>query len=151
MAYAYMSSYTSDVPFTIKAFGVALREAREAKQIGRDKLAAKIGVAKSTIQSWESGAKVPKVTNVAKVLEVLDVTMSEFFGTLEGSLRTDTTEFVKESGLQKSVRRLQDAAVGEVDPDAASHFESQADALARALVRFVKSVTIYLTHRQGCR
>src|SRR5438309_359454 len=85
MVYALRSPYTSGVPFDLTAFRQALRVERESRIGGRDKLAARIGIAKSTIQGAEMGPDIPGIDTVAKMIEAMPgLTLSSFFAQIEG-------------------------------------------------------------------
>lgn len=118
MVYGFGSSYTARVPFALAVLRAALREAREAKDIGRDALATKIGRAKSTIQSAEMGPDVPGVDTVALIVEGLGLTLSDFFLQLEST--SDGPRHVQNQSLQ-SGETLSDTAVSQNEREAAAH------------------------------
>lgn len=106
------ASYTLDVPFDMDTFRATLRATRE-KFGGREKLAGKIGIAKSTIQSAELGPDIPQIDTVARIIEGSGLTLSEFFAVLENP-RADLQNEV----LRDEPQPVQDAAsvIDEVRP-----------------------------------
>lgn len=88
MVYAFGSPYTARVAFDIAAFRSVLRAARKEHVGGRNKLAAKVGLAKSTIQNAEMGPDIPGIETVARLVEGMGLTLSSFFAQIEG-LPTD--------------------------------------------------------------
>ncbi len=83
MVYVLRSLYTRGVAFDMEAFRRALRTARETHIGGREKLADKIDVSKSTVQNAEMGPDIPGIDTVARLIEGMGLTLSEFFAALE--------------------------------------------------------------------
>lgn len=56
-----------------KEFGQRLTEAREAKEISRERLAEKMGIkSRAAVGHWETGARTPDVGTLAHLCELLD-------------------------------------------------------------------------------
>lgn len=72
------------MPFTMERFRALLRVERKARVGGRDRLAANIGVAKSTVQNAEMGPDVPGIDTVARLVGGMPgLTLAEFFAKVE--------------------------------------------------------------------
>jgi DNA-binding XRE family transcriptional regulator len=70
--------------FSMDRFRAHLRAARDAHGFGRDALAEKIGIAKTTIQNAEVGPDMPGIETVARIIEGLPgYSLSAFFRQLE--------------------------------------------------------------------
>ncbi len=63
-----------------KEIGKLLREAREKRQKKQIEVAEAIGVSPSAISQWERGEKDPKLQNVYKFCQCLDITIDELLG-----------------------------------------------------------------------
>lgn len=113
--------------FTMERFRAVLREEREARIGGRDRLADKVGVAKSTIQNAEIGPDVPGIDTVARLIEAMPgLTLEEFFAKIERGQRSSDT-----SSTGAPLARVgRDDALSEANP-------SDADTVIRTLAQLL--------------
>lgn len=65
---------------TTQEIGRLLREAREKRQKKQTEIAQAIGVSPSAISQWERGEKDPKLHNIYKFCQYLDITIDELLG-----------------------------------------------------------------------
>lgn len=65
-------------------FAHRLRVLRIDRRLSREELAAKAGLNKSTIDSWEAGRNCPQLDKALEVADVLGVTLNELVGTNVG-------------------------------------------------------------------
>lgn len=78
--------YDLAVEFQMARFRNLLRQEREARVGGRERLAERAGVHKTTIQNIETGTDMPGIDTVAKLVEAMpDFSLSAFFLQLENS------------------------------------------------------------------
>lgn len=78
------ASYTPAVSFDLARFRTLLRIERKRRVGGRDKLALRAKVNKSTVQNAEQGPDIPGIDTIAKLVEAMpDLTLSEFFRRVE--------------------------------------------------------------------
>lgn len=122
MVYHYGSLYTSRVPFDMDRFRAHLRAAREAKKVGRNTIAKKIGVSQSTIQSAEVGPDMPGIDTVARIIEAIpDLTLGRFFAQLDAA---EPSARSQSSVLQSGESLIQDPAfpVEEAHADVAANY-----------------------------
>jgi transcriptional regulator with XRE-family HTH domain len=69
-----------------RAFGQALREARQSKGISQENLAARSGLDRSFISLVERGIQSPNIAVLLKVAEVLGVSASELIAKTEAAM-----------------------------------------------------------------
>jgi transcriptional regulator with XRE-family HTH domain len=81
----------SAVAFTMERFREVLRAEREARVGGREKLADKTGINKTTIQNAEIGPDIPGIDTVARLVEGIGLTLPSFFEQIE-ALQAGTAE-----------------------------------------------------------
>ncbi|MEV4602234.1 helix-turn-helix transcriptional regulator [Amycolatopsis sp. NPDC049253] len=98
-----------------RAIGAELRRAREDAGLSARTLAARIGVAHTTVGRWESGERSPRPTDVATVLGALGTDHELREELVELSRNTDGRHWVA-SGLPEQQRQL--AALLELERDA---------------------------------
>jgi transcriptional regulator with XRE-family HTH domain len=60
-----------------KSFGPYLRETRTAKGITQTELAAKLGVAQTTISAWELGVSEPSIARLRQIARALGVKVAD--------------------------------------------------------------------------
>lgn len=96
----FWGSYTPrGVGFDMAQFRALLRSEREARVGGRDKLAERVGVAKSTIQNAEIGPDIPGIDTVARLIEAMPgLTLSSFFARVEDVERWEPELDAREAG-----------------------------------------------------
>ncbi|WP_432851554.1 helix-turn-helix domain-containing protein [Amycolatopsis sp. CA-161197] len=99
-----------------RAIGAELRRAREDAGLSARTLAARLGVAHTTVGRWESGERSPRPTDVAAVLGALGADHELREELIELSRNTDGRHWVA-SGLPEQKRQL--AALLELERDAA--------------------------------
>lgn len=58
-------------------FQIALKKLRENEGMSQKKLAEKLGLSQSTIGMWESGKNSPEYSNLLKLAEIFNVSVSE--------------------------------------------------------------------------
>jgi XRE family transcriptional regulator, regulator of sulfur utilization len=73
------------------AFGAALREARNAKGISQEQLAAAAGLDRSFISLVERGIQSPNIVVLLKLADVLKIPASELIAKMEAAIRTGFT------------------------------------------------------------
>ncbi len=114
------------VAFDMTHFREQLRAEREARIGGRDRLAGKVGLAKSTIQNAEMGPDIPGIDTVARLIEGMPgLTLSSFFAKLE------THDIGHESGRPSTGGPPRDRPLQTAAPEAAALQEELGSALAR--------------------
>jgi len=60
---------------TMSKMGKIIKSNRKEYGISRRKLAYILGVSVSTISHWENGRRIPKVSNLLKIINVLNITI----------------------------------------------------------------------------
>lgn len=60
-------------------FGKRLKEIRSEKQLNQKQVAEMLGVAVSTYANWEQGRREPSVSELHKIICVLDIQANELF------------------------------------------------------------------------
>jgi transcriptional regulator with XRE-family HTH domain len=68
-------------------FASRLRELRAQKKLRQKDLAAKLGVAQTTVANYEQGSRFPGETTLEKIADFFDVSMDYLLGRAESSLR----------------------------------------------------------------
>lgn len=58
---------------------VFIREARLAKRLSQDKLAAKVGIVQSAISNWEAGRRLKVTRHYIRIAKALGVTVDDLF------------------------------------------------------------------------
>lgn len=81
--------------------GKRIETLRKSKKISQEDLAEKVGVSRTTIYKWESGASVPNYANMQALARALETTVSFF--TDETSFECDEEEKEKESARENEV------------------------------------------------
>lgn len=54
-----------------------IRELRKAQNLSQQELAVKLGVDRSTIAKWETGAHSPRMNKMRKLTKILDCSLEE--------------------------------------------------------------------------
>lgn len=88
--------------------GTHIKKARELRELTREMLAEKLGVATTTITRWENGSREPSFSYVAALSDNLNLPISYFAG--EGPPQIeyqDRNNPQKESKLLESIQNLQ--------------------------------------------
>src|SRR5690606_33340852 len=67
--------FSSTYSHAMSTIHTRIREARQAKGLSTERLAALVGVSYQTIQQWENGKTAPKRQRLAKVADALGVTV----------------------------------------------------------------------------
>lgn len=62
------------------AFAAALREIRKRAGLSQEDLARMVGVERSTVTKWESGQNAPALPTLAKLADVLGVSVDDLLG-----------------------------------------------------------------------
>lgn len=92
--------------------GERLRNARESRGISAQKLADTLGVARSTVYSWEASKANPDPKNYKGIIELLGITLEELFGLTPPYINLTTEEIIlieayrKHPELKEGIRRL---------------------------------------------
>ena len=60
-------------------FKTNLKTIREEKQLSQNDLAKKLNVPVSTYANWEQGRREPRICDIFKILEVLEIDANELF------------------------------------------------------------------------
>lgn len=81
--------------------GKRIETLRKSKKISQEDLAEKVGVSRTTIYKWESGASVPNYANMQALARALETTVSFF--TDETSFGCDEEEREKESARENEI------------------------------------------------
>ena len=81
--------------------GKRIETLRKSKKISQEDLAEKVGVSRTTIYKWESGASVPNYANMQALARALETTVSFF--TDETSFECDEEEREKESARENEI------------------------------------------------
>lgn len=67
-----------------ESFGDRLRQLRKEKGLSLVEFAHRMKVSRPTVWSWEAGKSAPRASKVARLLDVIGVTMEELYGASEG-------------------------------------------------------------------
>ena len=81
--------------------GKRIETLRKSKKISQEDLAEKVGVSRTTIYKWESGASIPNYANMQALARALETTVSFF--TDETSFGCDEEEKEKESARENEI------------------------------------------------
>lgn len=85
----------------LKAIGIRIKEAREAKHLTQEQLAEIVGLSSTHISVIERGVKAPKLETFIEIANALDVTSdSLLLDVLDNSLQIAATE------LSEQIKRL---------------------------------------------
>ena len=76
-------------------FGENLKTIRKTKGYTQEELAIKIHVVRQTISKWEKGLSVPDADTLSKLVDVLEINVSELLGS-EIKEETDKNEIAKQ-------------------------------------------------------
>ena len=67
-------------PACSNRLGELIRERRMAKKMTQEMLASIFGMNKNTVGAWEQGRNTPKVEDIPKLCDVLEINLYDFFG-----------------------------------------------------------------------
>ena len=67
-------------PACSNRLGELIRERRMAKKMTQEMLASIFGMNKNTVGAWEQGRNTPKVEDIPKLCDVLEISLYDFFG-----------------------------------------------------------------------
>ena len=84
-------------------FGDTLKTIRKQKGFTQEELAIKINVVRQTVSKWEKGLSVPDADILAKIADVLEVSVSELLG---GNIKEENDHNEKEEQLAKIKEQL---------------------------------------------
>jgi DNA-binding XRE family transcriptional regulator len=134
--------------FELSKFKTLLREQREARVGGRNRLEELSGVNRTTIQNIETGDDEPRITTIAKLIEAMPgLSLSAFFLQLETAAQNDLSRQsagVTSATLRKNVpatgppARLREGSVDVVTSDA--HSVSIAQVKSELLIAIADSL-----------
>lgn len=87
------------------ALGARLRGAREAAELTQDELAAKIGILQGSISAFETGAVMPSVETLAKIVDATRSSMDYLTGKGEMAQELEKLETILLNSLNRRVLR----------------------------------------------
>ena len=70
-----------------KAFGLAVRKLRIAKDLTQEELGFESGLTRAYISSIELDQKLPSITTIAKVAQALELSLSELMGFVDKEMK----------------------------------------------------------------
>lgn len=125
------SSYDPGVPFELARFREALKRERKTRVGGRDKLADRAGVNKTTIQNAESGPDIPKIDTIARLVEAMPgLSLSAFFLQIEQPSSDQGNALHKETEIITVTPSVGDSSKGGGDAHSVSGDRDDLSALA---------------------
>ena len=72
-----------------EAVGARLRQARERARLGADRVADKLGVAKTTVGYWETGRSFPSVEHLTALLRLYGISADWLLGVLPEEIESE--------------------------------------------------------------
>lgn len=89
-------------------FQIALKKLRENNGMSQKKLAEELGLSQSTIGMWESGKNRPEYSNLLKLAEIFNVSVSELTENesfeIEKDPHNNSNEIVDKNNLEKIIQ-----------------------------------------------
>ena len=79
--------------YDVKNFGERLQILRKAKQMTQEELAHRTGITGQAVSKWETGQSFPDITLIPALAEILDTTVSHFFGEETPSPMSEDTKY----------------------------------------------------------
>jgi len=70
-----------------KAFGLAVRKLRIAKDLTQEELGFESGLTRAYISSIELDQKLPSITTIAKLAQALELSLSELMGFVDKEMK----------------------------------------------------------------
>ena len=70
-----------------KAFGLAIRKLRIAKDLTQEELGFESGLTRAYISSIELDQKLPSITTIAKLAQALELNLSELMGFVDKEMK----------------------------------------------------------------
>jgi len=70
-----------------KAFGLAIRKLRIAKDLTQEELGFESGLTRAYISSIELDQKLPSITTIAKLAQALELSLSELMGFVDKEMK----------------------------------------------------------------